>query len=310
VAVRARILASATSAVQVLNTTPASAVPSPSLTPTPTPRQLSPGSGLLLQATNLAYLGAFRVPDFVGISTFAYGGTSLGYNAANNSLFVVGNDQQQLVAEIGIPAIGTGPLRTLAVAPVLQTFADATNGQLAKLAPRATVKIGGLLPSNAQLTVSAYVYYDALGTQAVSHLVSDLNLAARKARGFFKVGTATGHVSGYMGIVPPEWQSALGGPALTGNCCIPIISRTSFGPSVSVFDPGKLAPKPPTPVTPLVDYPATQPLAAWDTTSPLFNGTSEIRGVVLPVGSRSVLFFGRHGTGPFGYGCGTSQQPL
>ncbi|MCD6733536.1 MAG: hypothetical protein LT103_08070, partial [Burkholderiaceae bacterium] len=45
----------------------------------------------LLQKSDLAYLGAFRVPNGTSeASSFWYGGTALGYNPVNNSLFMTG----------------------------------------------------------------------------------------------------------------------------------------------------------------------------------------------------------------------------
>src|SRR3972149_1197358 len=62
----------------------------------------------LVQQSNLLYEGAFRVPQ-IGLSadanSYNYGGTSLGYNPANNLLYVVGFVQQQYFGEIGIPEI-------------------------------------------------------------------------------------------------------------------------------------------------------------------------------------------------------------
>jgi hypothetical protein len=60
----------------------------------------------------------------------------------------------------------------------------------------------------------------------------------------------------------------------------------------------------PVPATPLLYYPAAHPLAGWDATNPYFNGSTNIVGLAFPPGSRSVLFFGRHGTGEFCYGTG------
>ena len=87
-----------------------------------------------------------------------------------------------------------------------------------------------------------------------------------------------------MGEVPPNWRRRLGGPALTGNCCIPIISRTSFGPAAFAFDPARLGGAPSVAGRPLVYYPQEHPtLGAWDATwNPaagiLFNGGTTIRG--------------------------------
>jgi hypothetical protein len=65
-----------------------------------------------------------------------------------------------------------------------------------------------------------------------------------------------------------------------------------------------------------VYYPQRHPtLGDWDTSwSPkrgvLFDGATAIRGVVFPRGTRSVLFFGTQGTGPFCYGEGTDKPGL
>ena len=42
----------------------------------------------------------------------------------------------------------------------------------------------------------------------------------------------------------------------------------------------------------------------------MFNGATTVRGVVFPRRTRSVLFFGTQGTGPFCYGEGTDQRDL
>ena len=267
----------------------------------------------LLGPGHLKYLGAFRVPGGpIGASTFAYGGTSLAYDAAKTSLLVVGHAHHQMVAEIGIPAVvNSARLDELATAPVRQPFADVTRGKLGTIGP-GTVRVGGLLPHRGQLIVTGYVYYDANGAQTLSHLVTAANFAGTEApRGFYAVGKlGAGFVSGYMATVPPAWQRALGGPALTGQCCLSIISRTSFGPAVFAFDPDDLGAKSPVPTSPLVYYPQRAPLGPWDGASPHFNTTTEITGMILPAATRSLLFFGRHGRGPYDYGCGTGDEPL
>jgi hypothetical protein len=271
----------------------------------------------LLQQSNLVYQGAFRVPQ--GSSdwtTFDYGGTALTYNSGNNSLFMVGHDWHQLSAEISIPAIvNSTNISALATATILQPFADATEGELNRINPSDpnSKKIGGQLVYNGKLIVTGYSFYDGSGTQGASHFTRPLNLSVTgQVQGPFRVATLyPGFVSGYMTLVPPEWQSQLGGPALAGNCCLNIISEQSNGPAASVFDPSKLGVQNPVPATPLVGYPVTNALGPGGATqNPYFNLTTKITGVVFPVGTRSVLFFGRHGTGPYCYGPGTSDQSL
>jgi hypothetical protein len=167
------------------------------------------------------------------------------------------------------------------------------------------------------LYLSAYVYYDATASQTLSHFAGDLDLRSTAGRGGpFQVGTrGAGMVSGYFGVVPADWQAALGGTVINGNCCLPIISRTSFGPSAFAIDPLTIGASGPAPAVPLLYYPANHPLLeagqsgeGWNLTSTLFNGTSEVRGVVFPEATASVLFFGRQGVGSFCYGPGVSDS--
>ena len=132
-----------------------------------------------------------------------------------------------------------------------------------------------------------------------------------------QVGTlGAGFVSGYMTLIPPEWQSAFGGPALTGNCCLSVISRTSYGPAAFVFDPAAVGDSVPVPDSPLVYYPSSHPtLGTWgDSWDPswgiVWDGSTMIRGIIFPDDSRSVLFFGTQGVGGFCYGEGTSDPSL
>lgn len=266
----------------------------------------------LLQKDDLVYQGAFRLPQgIIGASAFSYGGSALAFNPARNSLFMVGHDQQQLVAEVSIPATGTGPLASLATASLLQTFADVTDGKAQSVANASTdqVRIGGLLPYNGKLIASTYVYYDGEGKQVLSHFVSGTDLSVKTdAQGPYQVGTmGAGFVSGYMANVPPPFQTALGGQAVLGNCCLSIISRTSYGPALFSVNQASLGTLPLT-VTPLVYYTAEHPLWPWGGDSLLFNGSTNVTGVVFPANARSVLFFGKQGIGPWCYGTGTANQ--
>jgi hypothetical protein len=268
----------------------------------------------LLQATDLQYLGAFRVPGGTfGGSTFEYGGTAPAYNAANNSLFLVGHPYQSMVAELSVPTpVNSGSLSALPTAKVLQPFSDASHGLMYTVGS-STTYVGGLLVYQNRLVGTSYLYYDGTGAQSLSHFynTNPASFASGTAQGMYKVGTVgAGFVDGYMGLIPPEWQAALGGPVLTGQCCIPIISRTSYGPAVFAFDPASLGVTVPAQAKPLVYYPQSNPLADYAATSTLFNGATAITGVVFPSGTRSVLFLGRQGQGPFCYGPGTSDQSL
>jgi hypothetical protein len=275
-------------------------------------------SAPLVAPTDLVYQGAFRLPaGKFGGSSFDYGGAALAFNPARGSLFMVGHDWQQQVAEVTIPPVSPAltELNSLPTAGVIQPFADATEGLMGSITAdaRDNVKVGGLLPYQGKLYLSAYVYYDGNGWQTHSHFVSGTDLSVLgDVRGPYQLGTlGAGFVSGYFGLIPAEWQGALGGPVLNGHCCLSIISRTSYGPAVFAIDPTRLGTVDPLPITPLVYYPNEhETLGPWGVQSTVFNGTTTVSGVVFPEGTRSVLFFGRQGLGQWGYGTGTNNPSL
>jgi len=278
----------------------------------------------LLQPSDLVYQGAFRVPGGAAGDPhgngFGYVDSGLAYNPAKNSLFLNGHIYWQLTGEISIPAVvNSTSLTSLKTASLLQPLSDITEGHLANIltggAATRSPRMGGLLVSNGKLLGTSYEYYDANNQARLSHFTSGLTLTqAGDFAGMYQVGPAThtGFLSGYMVPIPAAWQSAFGGPALTGNCCIGITSRTSWGPAASVFDPARLGTTTPLAVTPLVEYPSTNPLVRYvdGIANTLFEEGDTVTGLVWPEGTRSVLFVGTHGTGPFCYGSGTPDPNL
>jgi len=271
----------------------------------------------LVQRENLVYLGAFRVPQGLRQpGTFSYGGTALALNPAHHSLYVVGHAWYQRTAEISIPAIvHSQVIGQLQTATLLQPFVDALEGRLAEINPTDpnTKRIGGELVYDGKLFLTAYSYYDGNVTQSSSHFVRPLDLATTgQLRGPIRVGNIyPGYVAGYMTVIPAEWQAAFGGPALTGNCCVPGGSWQSQGPAASVFDPTAVESMNPVPATPVLGYPLPHVLGPGAaSTNPIYNMTARVTGVVFPPGTRSVLFFGRAGVGPYCYGRGTADSSL
>ncbi len=250
-------------------------------------------------AGDLVYLGSFALPASDGVDdstehTLTYGGAALGLGP-EGSLYVGCHAWHNRLARVSIPAVGE-------TAAVLAPCTAIPNLDAVDPGAGEGLALGGSLLWRNRLLVSAWSYYDAGGDAAASHFAGPSDVAALE--GPVRLGgAAPGLVGGYMGVVPDEWRAALGGPALTGQCCIPIITRSSQGPAASVFDPDDVGPDRPAASTLVVGYPAEHPLAAWDGTSPLYNGATIIGGLAFPAGSRSVLFFGRHGD-TFCYGTG------
>ena len=266
----------------------------------------------LLQFSDLSYVGGFRLPRDIPSGTFSMGGLPLTFNPDRNSLFV--GNRQHRISEVAIP---DGPLNTanpgaMPFGTFLQDFADPTEGHLSDVAPT-DVALFGLLVSKNRLYGTASIYYDANGVQRVSHYSRSLNLSEPSFRGMSSVWdpVKSGFVSGYMAVVPAEWQSALGAPAITGQCCLPITWRTSWGPSAFAFDPAQIGQGYTVPATPLLYYSSEHPtLGPWMGSNGTWGGNVEMGGLALIAGTRTALYIGRNGLGPFCYGEGTSDPNL
>ena len=199
----------------------------------------------LLQASDLTYIGSFRVPQgSYGPSSFDAGGGQATYYAAHDSLFLSGSINSFNVAEINIPAPKTGSLAGMNTATVLQSFSDPTEGRSGNIRAGGAccidngVKLGGLLVFGDKLIGTSFSYYDPEPYYAVrSHFVSGLNLAANDAAGMFELsglpltreGThGASFASGWMTEIPAAYQSALGATHITGNGSLNKINRTSW----------------------------------------------------------------------------------
>jgi hypothetical protein len=275
----------------------------------------SSGSGgaagtALVQSTDMQYLGAFRMPgdDPLGSSSFLYGGH--GITVHEGTIFLQGHAQHDgQVAQIEIPAtVGTGSWEDLPMARVLQEFHDVTDGKLESAGDTYNgMPVYGLLVHEQSLIVAVSQAYGS--TQEATHGVSGLTLSEpNDFQGFFPMDAVANlrALGGYMAHIPPEWQAQFGGPALTGNCCLSIIGATSSGPSISVFNPADVGHSDPISATTLLFYPLEHALCGAPNCeameNDLFNLTTRVVGVAFPAGSRSVLFIGGHGTGPYCYG--------
>lgn len=258
----------------------------------------------LIQQSDIEWVGSFRLPYAPGGNgnecfAYQYPG-AIAFNPASNSLFVVGHDHQQWVGEVNIPTNLTGT----PTATVRQPCRSVANLHAVASDP----KIGGLYVAGDRLIVSVFSYYDANHSATRSHFVRSTTLSSGSAQGPIRVGTLpVAFTAGYMASIPAPWRDAFRGDLLTGQCCVSIISRSSFGPAVSsVRLSDVLALRSTVPATPLVGYPEDHPLVPYGArgTNLLWNGFTRIRGVVFPEGTATVLFFGRHGVGQSCYGTG------
>ncbi len=279
----------------------------------------------LLHQSDISYVGSFRMPagKLGSNNGFDYTIKGIAYNPANDSLFISGSIFEQKVAEISIPSpVNSVNPALLPRAAALQNFQDITEGNLTNIGAGGASccangdQVGGLFVHSNRLIGNVYSFYDAGHEAKLSHFTSGLNLSVQgDFGGMYQVGSINpAFVAGYMASIPPEWQASLGGPALTGQCCLSIIGRTSEGPAASVFDPDDLGVRTPVPATPVVYYDINHHnLGNWDNKSisnPVYNMGTAIQGLVFPEGTSSVLFFGRTGLGIPCYGEGTNNPAL
>ena len=234
-----------------------------------TPRQ--PADLPLVAMEELQYVGAFRLPaDEFGISSMNYSEGPLAYSPARDSILIVGHSHQQAVAEFTVPGIvNSTELADLpmAVAP-RQTFATVLD-RTPDGNPESLDRIGGLavIPGadHDELLVNAYEYYDAPGDNTLTTLVvrDATDLAGATVDGYVAFAGGAGHTSGWLSLIPLEWQTALGGRYLTGQSSgMPIIGRSSVGPSAFAFDPDDVGEAGTIPTETLLDFSLDHPLHA------------------------------------------------
>jgi hypothetical protein len=262
-----------------------------------------------LSFSDVQYVGGFRLPaNMSNGESYSFGGRQLAFNPNRNSLFV--GSRSGRVAEVSIPgAVNTTNPDAMPFASFLQAFADPTEGRLSQIGTDG-VAIDSFMVYGNKLYGTAFIYYDANNTQRASHYARSLTLTETSFQGWSSVWQSekTGFVSGAMTPVPSEWQSVLGGPALTGQCCIPIVTRTSWGPSAFSFDPARVGQTGTIDASPLLYYTGEHPtLGKWDDNNPVYGATVSMGGMVLVPGTRTALYFGSIGVGANCYGNGTAD---
>ena len=293
----------------------------------------------LVQEQHLTYEGAFRVPrgnlgGDSSIWSMGRGGKGITFNPARNTLILSGSSQEKYAIEISIPQpVNSSTISDLNTATTIQVPGNVAQGQWNNLNVDGSSvenggRVGGFLVYNNYLVGNAYAYYASGDSAHLSHFKSALNWetvgSPYNFSGFKRVGVNPvselnsngGWTGGYMGHIPPEWQDRLGWPALTGNGATPVIGRSSLGPSVWGFDPDDIGVQNIAPAEIFFGYPEGHPtLATYAIGNSYYNMTANYVGVVFPVGSDSILFFGRIGRGENGdgagcYGTGTSDESL
>jgi len=273
----------------------------------------------LLSMEDFQFVGAFRLPSQkYGESDLNFSQGPIAFNPDRQSLFIVGHAHQQAIAEFAIPELVDSTVLSelnMAGDPV-QPFAVILN-RASGGNPEGNNRIGGMLyvsgPDGPELLVNAYEYYDAPGDNTVSMLVvrNANDLSESDVDGYFEVQGRPGHTAGWMSPIPDQWLSVLGGEYLTGSSSgIPIMSRTSVGPTAFVFNPqdivGKKSVSTPISTAKLLDFSLAHrlhdDLSNESRKNDLWNHLSRaVYGIIVP-GTRTYATFGHSGGNESGVG--------
>ena len=291
----------------------------------------------LVYSNNLTYVGSFRFQNYgdvtgnYGQDSLQYSGNAVAYdpagNGGNGSLFIVNGAGRTFEYSIPTPSSLANP-SSLPVATVLQPPVGDGGFKAAIEAVGGPAGFMGGVIHNGQLIQSAAALYTN-DTTAVSHVRRARTLATTGIQRCRLTTTVSGQTqtgrftAGSMCLVPTavgsqkNWQTALGGPVLTGVTNISISTSTNTGPPAYAFDPDAIATAGGGDVSAvaLATYPAGWELdgdpGSFGSFKRIFNWSSLGYGAdakLIPFGTQSLLHFGHGTTGRDGYNDSQSYE--
>jgi len=173
----------------------------------------------LIRPTDLKYLGAFRLPDASGGSSWEYSGYAATYYPEGDpegsdqypgSIFAVGHDHHQQVSEISIPTpVISSNIEDLNTATTIQEFSDITGNMFGELEiPRAGL---AYLPAqenqnNGKLYFSWGQHYEDSANPSFGW--SELDISSPETAGPWHLGSfSTYTTNDYMFDIPENWAA-------------------------------------------------------------------------------------------------------
>ena len=207
--------------------------------------------GQRIQPDDLRYLGAFRLPDVDGEATWEYSGTAMTYypdgdpagpdDGFPGSLFIVGHDWFQYVAEISIPRPVISPAKSLDdlnTATMLQPFGDIKTGFFGEL-EMPTVGLTYLPDSTGGTPGQLYFCWGQhFQFHEPTHGFCSLDLSAPQSQGPFHFGTVNNYTScDYMFVLPDEWAAAHTGGRNVATGRFREGHWSGLGPALYAFSP-------------------------------------------------------------------------
>jgi hypothetical protein len=230
------------------------------------------------------YLGAFRLP-IAGADHFSFGGI-LAIDRTTRQLHMA-TRTGRIVPLLSLE-LGTSALAQLPIANWTGGFTAAPSY------PTGSAFAGVLVDDRQPVVTTASIYYDANNTQRVGHFHNGTWRTVFNER-------RQGFVAGYMCWVPEKWRLTLG-DFITGQACIPIITRTSHGPAA--FGVGRID----FDVVPEPVY--ARQLLYYDHEHQTLGDYQTARIAGCAIIGDELIFAGSMGVGGMCYGIGTRDRSL
>ncbi|TXD33770.1 hypothetical protein FRC96_14950 [Lujinxingia vulgaris] len=256
---------------------------------------------------DFSFVGAFRVPaSRFGASSMNFSQGPIALHPERNSVFLVGHNYDQAIAEFTIPDLVNSSVLTelnTAERPV-QRFASVLD-RLDN--PQRLDRLGGMAfledGEGYDLLVHAWQYYDAPAdkTHTTLMLRDPDDLEGSAVDGFYEL-EGRAHTNGWVTPIPEALQQELGATHLTGSSGgYPIHSRASIGPTFFTFEPAAFTapPSEEIPTEALLDYSLANPLHHDlnndQGDNDIWTHLSRATFGFIPPGSRTYLVIGKSG---------------
>ncbi|RJG42342.1 hypothetical protein [Motilimonas pumila] len=197
----------------------------------------------LASIEDLTYQGAFRLDSAThGDSTASYSNGAIAYNPNNHSIFYVGHQYHQAIAEFPIPELVKQPsveedIRLLNTSYPSQDFVTILDKQ-PEGNPENLNRTTGIQFYNNHIYANYAVYYDAPGdTKDTSLVISGVDdLANLQVSSIYEMEGAV-HSAGWISAMPQVWQDYFGYSHLAGYASnLAINSRSSIGPTAFLMN--------------------------------------------------------------------------
>lgn len=244
-------------------------------------------------------------PDGAG-GDLSYGGGALGVSEDGNFVYISCVQDHAGIAKLSIPATRNGA-RMLPVQPCL----GPRKADIAVIHPDPNAfrpMLGGVVEYGGRICVVGYISYDATGATTASHWCGT---SLTTLAGPYAGSVSPGLVKSQMFVIPSVWRTTLGGPVASTAGYTSIISRSSYGASISVFDPTQVTGNG-FPMQYLLGCRHTDPgCNTYGTpTSNDYNGSELSGGMFIVPGTRTLVSIERESSGRTCYGYTTTNPAL